>query len=163
MIFSTTEQASGRTDVIADVTVNPSQGGDLIPSVDIDRIIAQRNGGIAQFMDGMALIHAAAKQLSGAANFAPAGDVYRQCGEGAAEAINCLECSGNVSFWHISAIMHMSMPTAINRLGRKSCCGCATADHYLSCLIQPCLFPISSMLSFGFSPSLTPLFPFFRP
>ncbi len=68
MTFSTVEQSSKYLGVMADITVNPSQGGDLIPSVSIDRIIAQRNSGIAQFMDGMTLIHAAAKQLSAAAN-----------------------------------------------------------------------------------------------
>lgn len=68
MTFSTVEQSSKCLGVMADITVNPSQGGDLIPSVSIDRIIAQRNSGIAQFMDGMTLIHAAAKQLSAAAN-----------------------------------------------------------------------------------------------
>lgn len=68
MIFSAVEPLNACTDVIADITINPSQGGDLIPSVAIDRIIAQRNEGIAQFMDGMALIHAAARQLSAAAN-----------------------------------------------------------------------------------------------
>lgn len=53
MTFSTVEQSSKCLGVMADITVNPSQGGDLIPSVSIDRIIAQRNSGIAQFMDGM--------------------------------------------------------------------------------------------------------------
>ncbi|NYA15538.1 DUF4942 domain-containing protein, partial [Serratia fonticola] len=68
MTFSTVEQTYEDMGVIADITVNPSLGGEIIPSVSIDRIIAQRNGGIAQFMEGMAQIHAAAKQLAEAAN-----------------------------------------------------------------------------------------------
>jgi len=68
MTFSTVEQTYEDMGVIADITVNPSLGGEIIPSVSIDRIIAQRNGGIALFMEGMAQIHAAAKQLAEAAN-----------------------------------------------------------------------------------------------
>lgn len=47
------------------VDINPTQSaGEVIPSVAIDRIIAQRDSGIATFMQGMNLIHQAQKQLA---------------------------------------------------------------------------------------------------
>ncbi|WP_447874993.1 hypothetical protein [Serratia fonticola] len=49
------------------VDINPTQSaGEVIPSVAIDRIIAQRDSGIATFMQGMNLIHQAQKQLADA-------------------------------------------------------------------------------------------------
>jgi hypothetical protein len=68
------------------VDINPTQSaGEVIPSVAIDRIIAQRDSGIATFMQGMNLIHQAQKQLSDASG--------KDCFYGLTEIVTCISSS----------------------------------------------------------------------